>query len=114
MALALAMSALFVISYSLALARPVAHHIPGGVVGDPAAHRDVIARLEAAVDGNGLALERYGSPAAAERPRAQQRIYAVLLLGGRRPRLLVASAAGSSVARLLESAARSVSPPLAV
>jgi hypothetical protein len=113
-ALALAMAAVFVVSYTVALARPVAHHIPGGVVGDAAAHRDVIARLEAAVDGNGLALRTYASRAAAERAMEQQTIYAVLVLDGRRPRLLVASAAGSSVARLLEAAARTVSPPLAV
>src|ERR1700750_122956 len=112
MALALAMAALFVVSYSLALARPVAHHIPGGVVGDPTAHRNVISRLQAAVHGNGLARPRYGSPAAPERAMAQQRIYAVLLLGGRRPQLLVASAAGSSVARLVEGGARSMSPAL--
>jgi hypothetical protein len=113
-ALALAMVAVFVVSYSLALARPVAHHIPGGVVGDPAAHRDVVAQLESAVDGNGLALQRYGSRAAAEHAMVEQRIYAVLVLDGPRPRLLVASAAGSSVARLLETAAQKVSPPLAV
>jgi hypothetical protein len=106
-AIAIAMSALFAISYSLALGRPAPHHIPGGVVGDPRSRPALVNALEAATRG-GLDLHRYGSTAAAERTLAEQRIYAALVLTRSRPELLVASGAGTSVARLLEQAAARV------
>jgi hypothetical protein len=106
--IAIAMAALFAASYSLALGRPTPHHIPAGVVGDPEAEPALIAGLEQATH-NGLRLQPFPSRAAAERDVADQRIYAVLLISGQHPQLLIASAAGTSVARVLEQAANAVS-----
>jgi hypothetical protein len=50
MAIAIAMSALFAISYSLALGRLMPHHIPG-VVGDPQSRPALVNALEAATRG---------------------------------------------------------------
>jgi hypothetical protein len=109
-AIATTMVSLLVVSYSLAFGRPIAHHIPAGLVG---AATPLATRFEAATD-HGLALRPYRSVADAERAIDQQRIYAALVLDGPRPRLLIASASGSSVARLLTTAATDVIPPLEV
>ncbi len=103
-AIAMVMASLFVASYSLALGRPTPHHIPAGVVGNPAADPTLIAGLESATR-HGLELHPFPSAAAAEQAIAGQRIYAALLLSSRPPQLLIASAAGTSVARVLEQAA---------
>ncbi len=104
--IAMVMAALFVASYSLALGRPTPHHIPAGVVGNQAADPALIAALESAT-GNGLELHPFLSAATAEHAIAEQRIYAALLLSSR-SQLLIASAAGTSVARVLEQAANTV------
>jgi hypothetical protein len=105
--IAIVMAALFVASYSLALGRPTPHNIPAGVVGNQAAEVPLIAALKSAT-GHGLALQPFPSAAAAQRAIAEQRIYAALLLAGQRSELLIASAAGTSVARVLEQAANAV------
>ena len=102
------MACLFVVSYSLALGRPIPHHIPAGLVGDTSTQPKLVAQLETATHG-GLAFRPYRSVAAAERAIDEQRIYAALVLDGRQARLLVASAAGSSVSRVLETAAMEIS-----
>jgi hypothetical protein len=116
-AITITMASLLVVSYSLALARPVPHHIPAGLVGDAAARPALVARLEAATHG-GLAFRRYRSVAEAKRAIDEQRIFAALVLEPPRPRLLIASAAGSSVARVLQTAglqiAQRTSPRLSV
>jgi len=109
MAIAVIMSSVFAVSYSLALGRPTAHHIPAAVIGDPASRPAIVRALEA-VTRDGLDLRRYASTSEAERMIAEQRIYAALVLNTPHPRLLVASAAGTSVARLLEQAAIGVPP----
>lgn len=103
-AIAVTMAGLFALSYSLALGRPTPHHIPAGIVGSPAAHRRLIASLEAQTDG-ALAFIAYPSAADASRAIGQQRIYAALVLDRSPPQLLIASAAGTSVARVLQQAA---------
>jgi hypothetical protein len=103
-AITVTMASLFVVSYSLALGRPTPHHIPAGLVGDAASRPALVARLQAATHG-GLAFRPYRSVAQAERAIDEQTIYAALVLHGPRPRLLIASAAGNSVARILETAA---------
>src|SRR5919198_759300 len=108
MAITMTMACLFVVSYSLALGRPIPHHIPAGLVGDTATQPKLVAQLETATHG-GLAFRPYRSVSAAERAIDEQRIYAALVLDGRQARLLVASAAGSSVSRVLETAAMEIS-----
>ncbi len=107
MAIAVTMASIFTVSYTLALGRPTPHDIPAAVVGHPAHRPALISALEAAT-GNGLHFSRYTSLARATRGIDEQQIYAALTLTGSRPRLFIASAAGTSVARVLEQAARAV------
>ena len=100
-ALAIAMGSLFVTTYSLALADPVPHRIDAAVVGDPASHAGTIAAVQA-VARDSLVFERYGSTAAALLAMDEQNVYAALDLTPSRPTLYLASAAGASVARVLE------------
>jgi hypothetical protein len=99
--LAIVMGSLFVTTYSLALGDPVPHRIDAAVVGDPTLHVHTMAAVEH-VAGNGLVFRRYGSVAAALRAIDLQRVYAALDLTSARPTLYLASAAGASVARVLE------------
>jgi hypothetical protein len=98
---------LFVTSYGLALARPKPHRIAGVVVGDPASQPALVARLERDLGGS-LRLRPVPSAAAAREELRRQRAYTALVLSGRRPQLLVTSATGASVARLLEQAAQKI------
>ena len=100
-ALAILMGALFVTTYSLALGDPVAHQIDAAVIGDPAAHARTVSAVQEVAD-NSLLLHRYPSAALALRAIDDQQVYAALDLTTGRPTLYVASAAGVSVARLLE------------
>jgi hypothetical protein len=102
--LAIVMGSLFVTTYSLALGDPVPHRIDAAVVGDPAAHVRTVAAAERVADDS-LVFQAYGSVAAARRAIDLQQVYAALDLVSGRPTLYVASAAGASVARLLEHAA---------
>lgn len=104
MAIAVAMVSLFAVSYSLALGRPTPHNVPIGVVGSPAAAPRVMKALQTVAPG-GLRLLPYPSRRAAVSALANQRIYGVLVFDRRPTELLYASAAGSSVARLLQEAA---------
>jgi hypothetical protein len=102
-AVATVMAALFAISYTLALGRPQPRRIPTALVGSAATHAALVARLERAA---GSALELHAVPDAATAQRAieDQHVYAALVLDGPAPRLLVASAAGASVSRVLTQA----------
>jgi hypothetical protein len=107
MAIAVTMVSMLAVSYTLALGRPVPRDIPAAVVGHPASRPGVIHALEAAT-GNGLRLTPDESLARAKHAIDEQQIYAALLLTGGRPQLFVASAAGTSVARVLERAGQAV------
>jgi hypothetical protein len=97
--IAIAMAALFVTTYSLALGNPVPHGIPIAVVGDPAAHEATVDSItEVAGDPDFLAYETL--PNALDAVDWQQ-VYAALDLTSEQPTLYVASAAGASVARTL-------------
>jgi hypothetical protein len=111
-ALAILMGTLFVASYSLALADPVPHRINAGLVGTPTENEQAVAAVEQ-VANNNLAFHRYLSVAAALRAIDLQHVYAAVDLTGKAPTLYVASAAGASVARVLEQAAR-IDPTLRV
>jgi len=100
-ALAIVLGSLFVTTYSLALGDPVPHRIDAALVGQPAAHAPTVRAVEQ-VTQNSLAFQPYPSLAAALRAVDLQRVYAVLDLASSRPTLYVASAAGASVARVLE------------
>jgi hypothetical protein len=106
-AITVTMASIFAVSYTVALARPTPHNIPAGVVGDPAHRPGVLAALEGATQ-KGLRVTPYASLARARRAIDEQRVYAVLTLTRSEPRLFVASAAGTSVARVLEQAAQAV------
>lgn len=100
-ALAILMGALFVTTYSLALGDPVPHQIDAAVIGDPAAHSRTVSAVQQVAD-NSLLLHPYPSAGLALRAIDHQQVYAALDLTTERPTLYVASAAGVSVARLLE------------
>jgi hypothetical protein len=115
-ALATTMGAVFATSYSLALGRAKPHEIPVGLVGNTNRSPKLVAALEQGVGGQ-LAFRPYGSARAAQTAIGAQRVYGALILEPGRPRLLVASASGVSIARVLENAAgasRSAAPKLAV
>lgn len=100
---AIALAALFVTTYTLALGNPVPHGIPIAVVGDPASHEAVVQAV-AQVAG-GPQYREYGSLPAALNAVDWQEVYAALDLTAQPPTLYVASAAGASVARTLERVA---------
>ena len=98
---AVVMASLFVATYSLALGDPVPHHIRAALIGDPADSPRTIAAVEKVADHK-LVFERYSAVPAALNAVNNQSVYAALDLGSSRPTLYVASAAGVSVARVLE------------
>jgi hypothetical protein len=100
-ALAIAMGSLFVTAYTLALGDPVPHRINAGLVSDAGAHPGTVEAVQKVADDS-LAFRPYGSRAAALHAIDLQQVYAVLDLAPARPTLYVASAAGASVARVLE------------
>jgi hypothetical protein len=100
-ALAVAMGSLFVATYTLALGDPVPHRIDAGLVGDPTARRGPVKAVQDVAKGS-LVFRPYGSTAAALRAIDLQQVYAALDLTSTQPTLYVASAAGVSVARVLE------------
>jgi hypothetical protein len=100
-AIAIVMGALFVTSYSLALGDPVPHNIEAAVIGDPSAHPGTVDAVEGVADGS-LDFRPYASVQAALHAIDEQDVYAALDLTSERPTLYIASAAGASVARVLE------------
>ncbi|HVQ97774.1 MAG TPA: hypothetical protein VMS16_03010, partial [Mycobacterium sp.] len=99
--LAIVMGSLFVTSYSLALGDPVPHRIDAALVGDLTGHARAVDAVEHLARGC-LVLHRYASVPAALHAIDEQDIYVALDLTSKRPTLYVASAAGASVARVLE------------
>ena len=99
--LAIGLGCLFLTTYSLALADPVPHHIDAGLVGNGDSSPTTIRAVQG-VARHSLGFHPYGSAAAAIDALARQRIYAALDLTAGRPTLYVSSAAGASVARVLE------------
>jgi hypothetical protein len=99
--IAIVMGCLFIVSYSLALGDPVPRGIDAAIVGDPAAHPGTVDAAEQVADGK-LHFTGYASAASALHAIEEQRVYAALDLTSTRPTLYVASAAGASVARVLE------------
>ncbi|HET9256679.1 MAG TPA: hypothetical protein VFO16_15975 [Pseudonocardiaceae bacterium] len=99
--LTIVMGTLFVTSYTLALGDPVPHHIDAGLVGDPAGQAGTVDAVQRVARGS-LDFHRYPSVPAALHAIDEQNIYTALDLTSNRPTLYVASAAGASVARVLE------------
>jgi hypothetical protein len=95
------MGSLFVTSYTLALGDPVPHRIDAALVGNPRTDARTVKAIQGVAD-NSLDFSRYQSAAAARHAIDLQRVYAALDLTSVRPTLYVASAAGASVARVLE------------
>lgn len=101
-ALAIALGSLFVTTYSLALGDPVPRQIDAALVGDPSSHPRTVTAVQRVAD-NALRFNRYRSLPAALHGIDAQQVYATLDLRSARPTLYVASAAGASVARVLQS-----------
>jgi hypothetical protein len=99
--LAIAMGVLFLASYSLLLGDPVPRRIDAALVGDPTTHAATVDAAESVADGS-LVFRQYASVPAALHAMDEQTAYAALDLTSTRPTLYVASAAGASVARVLE------------
>jgi hypothetical protein len=99
--LAIVMGSLFVATYSIALGDPVPHRIDAALVGDPTGQDSTVSAVQGVADGS-LVFGRYASVADALRAMDQQKVYAALDLRSPRPTLYVSSAAGASVARVLE------------
>jgi hypothetical protein len=99
--IAIVMGCLFILTYSLALGDPVPRGIDTALVGNPAAHTRTVDAVEGVARGQ-LDVSRYASVPAALHAIDEQRVYAALDLTSTRPILYVASAAGASVARVLE------------
>src|SRR6185437_4212757 len=98
---AIAMGTLFVTTYSLTLGDPIPRHINVAIVGDGGAHSGTVDSTER-VAGGKLDFHPYPSLPAALRAIDSQTVYAALDVASQRPALYVASAAGASVARMLE------------
>lgn len=98
---AVVLGSLFVTTYSLALGDPVPHHIKAALIGDPGASPQTIAAVDKVADDK-LVFERYSTVSGALNAVSQQNVYAALDLASPSPTLYVASAAGASVARVLE------------
>jgi len=109
--LAVMMAGLFCVSYTLALGRATPHHIGVGLVGRAAQRPALVSALERAT-GGGLAFRPYPSTRAAQAAIDQQAEYGALVLGPGPPRLLLSSASGASVARVLQGAAGRASQAL--
>jgi len=103
-AIAIVMGSLFVASYSLALGDPVPRHIETALVGDPAEHASTVDAVQRVADG-GLVIRDYASVPDALHAMDEQKVYAALDLTSSTPTLYVASAAGASVARVLDQVA---------
>lgn len=99
--IAMLMGCLFITTYSLALADPTPHRIDAAVIGDPAGHARTVGAVQAVAQGR-LDLRPYPSIGAAMHAIHEQRVYAALDLASARPTLYIASAAGASVARVLQ------------
>jgi hypothetical protein len=100
-AIAIFMGCLFVATYSLALGDPVPHHIDAALIGNRSANVRTVNAVERAAHGK-LNFRHYSSVASALQGLDRQQIYAALDLTSSRPTLYVESAAGTSVARVLE------------
>jgi hypothetical protein len=101
-----AMGALFVASYIDALGRPVARRITTAVVGTSAERAPFIDALESTAN-KGLILRQYPTQKAAEEALGRQDAYLALVFDADQPKavtVLLSSASGPSVARLLSTA----------
>ena len=102
-AVAIAVGCLFVSAYALALGDPMPRSIDAALVGNGAAHPQIVADVQR-VAGSSLIFRDYPSRPAAFHAIDLQHVYATLDLTTPRPALYVASALGASVARVLEQA----------
>jgi hypothetical protein len=102
--LAIVLGALFVTSYSLALGDPVPHDVDVALVGDPSVREQTVDAVQRVAEGS-LVFHDYAPLSAALHALAEEEVYAVLDLTSPRPTLYLASAAGASVARVLEQIA---------
>jgi hypothetical protein len=99
--LAIAMGVLFLASYSLLLGDPVPHRIDAALVGDPQRNAGAVDAAQT-VAKDSLVFQQYPSLPTALHAMDEQHTYATLDLTSPTPTLYVASAAGASVARVLE------------
>lgn len=112
--IAIALAGLFVGLYSLVLGRPVPRSIPAGVVGDARLQPELVPQLESATKG-ALVFREFNSISAANDALDNQTIYVAVVHTPDHAQLVLSSAAGVSVARVVQQAASQVaqhiSPP---
>jgi hypothetical protein len=99
--LAIVMGSLFVTTYTLALGDPVPRQIDAALVGDPRTDASTVEVVQG-IAQNSLDFTQYKSAASALHAVNLQRVYAAVDLTSARPTLYLSSAAGASVARILE------------
>ena len=104
-AVTIAVGCLFVSAYALALGDPMPRSIDAALVGNGAAHPQIVVDGQR-VAGGSLIFRDYPSRPAAFHAIDLQQVYAALDLRTTRPTLYVASASGASVARVLEETPR--------
>ncbi|AOS64084.1 ABC-2 transporter permease [Actinoalloteichus hymeniacidonis] len=92
--------ALFVASYSIAMGDPHAHAVPIGVVGDASDKERLRGAIDAATGARFEAVDVDSRDAAVE-AIGQQRLYGALLMGEDHAELLISSASGASMARII-------------
>jgi hypothetical protein len=95
------LGSLFDTTSSLALGDPVPHRIDAALVGDPTGQASTVDALQGVTRGS-LVFRPYASVPVALQAIDQREVYAALDLTSQRPTLYLASAAGASVARVLE------------
>ncbi|MEV1109793.1 hypothetical protein AB0I95_14210 [Micromonospora sp. NPDC049751] len=103
-AVGIALAVAFVASYTLALDRPPPNRIPTALVGGATADAGVAQELRSRMRG-ALRYQSYPTAGEAQRAIERQRVYAALVVEPGRSRLLVASAAGNTLAQVLRNAA---------
>jgi hypothetical protein len=106
------LASLFVASYSVALGRPMARHIPTAMVGAPETNATLIDALQQQMHG-ALEFHPYPSRPAAEEAIEQQTVKAALILGPHPTLLLVSSASSAPIAARFTTSVEQVGLQLA-
>ncbi|MEV0217762.1 hypothetical protein [Micromonospora sp. NPDC050695] len=103
-AVGIVLAVTFVASYTLALDRPPPDRIPAALVGGETSDGAIAQQLKSSMR-DALEYRSYPTAEAAEHAIERQQVYAALIAEPGNSRLLVASAAGNSLAQMLRNAA---------
>ncbi|WP_299534684.1 ABC transporter permease [uncultured Streptomyces sp.] len=108
-----AAAGMFAGSYTYTMANPTPRHVPAALIGEAQSPRGAafVAGMEKALDAS-LVLHTYDTEAGARGAMADQRVFTAIRAGNDRTTVLVAGAAGASVAQLIEESAAAVGKQL--